>query len=123
MIIYSEESKSTTIEASLCRQLDALRVAQNITQKELSELSGVSVPTLSRMKNGKGISLNTFIRILMALGIVDNLSALLPDPKVRPMEREDGGKERKRARAVKPTAHQPGTWQWGDEIADGDDEY
>ncbi|HTX79197.1 MAG TPA: hypothetical protein VMC62_05990, partial [Longilinea sp.] len=60
-------------------------------------------------------SLNTFIRVLMALGLQNNLQGLLPDPTIRPVERvETGGRERKRARPIRPKK-ETSTWSWGDE--------
>lgn len=76
--------------------------------------------TISRMENGKGTSLDTFIRVLTALGLQNNLQALLPDPSIRPVDRiRMGDVERKRARPAQPTEPE-GTWVWGDEQGDGE---
>ena len=59
--------------------------------------------------------------MLTALGIQQNLEALLPDPTVRPIERIGlGGRERKRARPSSPASSETATWSWGD--GEGDDE-
>ncbi len=63
--------------------------------------------------------MDTFIRIMIALSIHQNLEALLPDPTVRPIERIGmGAGERKRARHPKSrhTKDSDGlsTWSWGD---------
>jgi transcriptional regulator with XRE-family HTH domain len=94
--------------------LERIRLARNITQVQLAELAGVSTRTITRLENGEGISLDTFIRVLMALGLQQNLSVLLPDPTVRPMERISAlGRERQRAR---PRSVREGStsWSWGD---------
>ena len=101
------------IEAALGQQLEKLRLGQNINQTRLSEEAGVSRRTITRLENGEGVSLDTFIRVLQALGVADRLDALFPEPAARPVDRvRFGGRERQRARAkAKP---EPGAWTWGD---------
>jgi len=60
---------------------------------------------------GKKVSLDTFVRIFIALGIQGNLASLLPDPFIRPMERiKDKSTERKRARQKKVEEIKEWTW-------------
>lgn len=102
------------IEASLGRRLEQLRLSKNINQSALAKEAGVSRRTITRLENGEGISLDTFIRVMRALGVAERLDALLPDTVTRPVERVKlGGRERKRARMKKD----PGTeaWSWGPE--------
>jgi transcriptional regulator with XRE-family HTH domain len=107
-------SKQT--EQALCGQIRAIRLSRNITQEQLANDAGLSLWTISNLERGQGVSLDTFIRVLMALGIQQNLAALLPDPTIRPMERIDStGTERQRARPEKP-AESPEPWTWGDEV-------
>jgi transcriptional regulator with XRE-family HTH domain len=103
------------IESALCSRLEQIRLSRNITQSELAKEAGVSVRTIIRMEKGEGISLNTFIRVLTALNIQQNLELLLPDPSVQPIERvkNDNG-ERKRARS-KQTTNGKKSWIWGEE--------
>lgn len=105
---------SGQIEAALCKRLEGIRLSRNITQAQLAEKAGVSPRTIGRLEKGQGVSVDTFIRIMMALGIQQNLEALLPDPVVRPIERIGiSGGERKRARPVRSSDERP-TWSWGD---------
>jgi putative transcriptional regulator len=111
---------SDQIEAVLCKRLESIRLSRNITQAQLAEKAGVSPRTIGRFEKGQGVSVDTFIRIMMALGIQQNLEALLPDPTVRPIERVGiGGGERKRARPAQYSDEHP-TWTWGD--GEDDDE-
>ena len=111
---------SVQIEAALCKRLENIRLSRNITQAQLSEEAGVSLRTIGRLEKGQGVSLDTFIRIMMALNIQQNLEALLPDPTVRPIERVGmGAGERKRARPTKSIDKLP-TWSWGN--GEDDDE-
>ncbi len=109
---------SEQIEEFLCNQLKNIRLTRNFTQAQLAKESGVALGTIRRLEEGKNISLNTFIRILMVLDLQQNLETLLPDPTIRPMERVNtGGNERKRARPRQADVEQS-TWVWGDESGD-----
>jgi len=109
---------SEQIEEFLCGQLKRIRLSRNFTQTQLAQKSGLAFGTIKRLEGGHSVSLNTFIRILMALDLQQNLETLLPDPTIRPIERVNtGGSERKRARPSKSnTDHSP--WVWGDESGD-----
>ncbi|MCD6175857.1 MAG: helix-turn-helix transcriptional regulator [Planctomycetes bacterium] len=111
---------SDQIEAALCKRLESIRLSRNTTQAQLAEEAGVSPRTIGRLEKGQGVSMDTFIRIMMALNIQQNLEALLPDPSVRPIERIGmGAAERKRARPTKAIDELP-TWSWGN--GENDDE-
>ena len=106
---------SSKIERSLCKRLENIRLSRNWTRKMLADESGLSDRTIANMEGGKGVSFDTFIRVLIAFGIQSNLDMLLPDPSIRPMERitHSGNKERRRARQVKEK--DTAKWEWGDE--------
>ena len=113
-------AKSDQIEAALCKRLESIRLSRNMTQAKLAEEAGVSPRTIGRLEKGQGVSMDTFIRVMKALRIQQNLEALLPDPAVRPIERIGRStKERQRARPAKTIDETP-TWSWGD--GGGDDE-
>ena len=111
---------SDQIEAALCKRMERIRLSRNITQEQLADEAGVSPRTVGRLEKGQGVSMDTFIRVMIALRIQHNLEALLPDPTVRPIERIglDAG-ERKRARPTKSINKLP-TWSWGDEEEDNE---
>ncbi len=113
---YNIEFSVTTsnqIEAALCKRLESIRLSRNITQAQLAGEAGVSPRTIGRLEKGQGVSLDTFIRVMKALGVQQSLEALLPDPTVRPIERVGmGARERKRARPAK-TGDEHETWSWG----------
>ncbi len=106
---------SEQIEAALCERLENIRLTRNTTQAELAKAAGLTLRTIGRLEKGEGVSLNTFIRVLIALGVQGNLEVLLPDPTIRPVERvRRRGTERKRARPRKSKG-EGATWTWGDE--------
>ena len=106
---------SEQIEGALCKKIENIRLARNITQAEIANEAGVSLRTIGRLEKGQGVSLDTFIRVLIALGIHQNLEALLPDPSIRPIDRVNiGGRERKRASSSRSSVENT-PWLWGDE--------
>ena len=106
---------SEQVETALCKRLESIRLSRNITQVQIADEAGVSIRTIGRMEKGQGVSLDTFIRVLSALGIQQNLETVLPDPGIRPAERiSNSGNERKRARP-KQSANKSTVWSWGDE--------
>jgi transcriptional regulator with XRE-family HTH domain len=105
---------SSQIEATLCTQVEAIRLSRNMTQRQLAAQAGVSLRTIGRLEKGEGVSLDTFIRVLTALRLQQNLEGLLPDPSVRPIERVGPrAVERKRARPT-GSAQAAKAWSWGD---------
>ncbi|MCU7797202.1 MAG: helix-turn-helix transcriptional regulator [Candidatus Thiodiazotropha sp. (ex Myrtea spinifera)] len=106
-------SSSTAIAEALCRRLEAIRLSQNIPQAALAKQAGVSRSTMTRIADGKSISLDSFIRVAKALGLADHLAALLPDPAIRPVELvAHEGKHRRRASGKRK---QTLPWSWDDE--------
>ena len=116
-IDFSSASSATAIK-ELCERLEKIRLSRNVSQAGLAEEAGVSRSTMTRIADGKPISLDSFVRVMQALRIADNLAALLPDPSVRPVDRvRFGGAERQRARP-KPDlkgGRSQNKWVWGDE--------
>ncbi|MCB1723995.1 MAG: helix-turn-helix transcriptional regulator [Gammaproteobacteria bacterium] len=110
------DATSSAIARALCQRLEAIRLAQNISQAELATEAGVSRSTLTRIADGRSVSLDSFIRVMQALGLSDHLATLLPDPEIRPVERvRRGGRQRRRASGKrKPTR----PWTWGDDESD-----
>jgi transcriptional regulator with XRE-family HTH domain len=111
-------ASSEQIKSDLCKRLEQIRLTRNITQARLADEAGLSLRTIRNLESGQGVSLDTFIRVLIALGIQQNLQVLLPDPRVRPIDRVAlGGKERLRA-SSKRTEQEETQWVWGDENKD-----
>ncbi|MEA3558483.1 MAG: helix-turn-helix transcriptional regulator [Candidatus Thermoplasmatota archaeon] len=105
---------SEQLEKLLCERIEQVRLSRNITQEMLAKEAGVSLRTIGRMAKGEGISLDTFIRLLIALGIQGNLKGLLPDPGIRPIDQVHlTGSERKRAHPADPDKENI-PWAWGD---------
>ena len=97
------------------KKLERLRLSRNITQSELAQDAGVSLRTLRRLESGDGVTMDSFIRVLAALKLLQNMEVLIPNPRVRPIERvRTGGRERQRSRSAKTVKHRT-KWRWGNE--------
>jgi transcriptional regulator with XRE-family HTH domain len=108
----------STVKAAM-RELGSrmarIRLSRNLTQARLAREAGASVSSIKRIELGENTSLDTFIRVLMALNLEDHLSGFLPNPDVRPVERiRREGRERKRARGHAVVA-KASEWAWGEE--------
>lgn len=108
---FNTATSEGIIEA-LCQRIEEIRVSRNISQASLAKQAGVSRSTLTRLADGKPISLDSFVRVMQALQLTEHLAALLPDPGVRPVDRiRRSGTERKRASTRRA---QRNDWSWGD---------
>ncbi|MBW8060279.1 MAG: helix-turn-helix transcriptional regulator [Solirubrobacterales bacterium] len=103
----------------LGERLARTRLERNLDQGQLAVEAGVSKSTVERLEAGKAVTMPSFVRILRALDLLDQLDRLLPEPLLSPIERlKTQGRQRKRAsgkRGGDPRAGEggePGTWTW-----------
>ena len=122
MPIELHVASTTQIEAELGRRLRRRRVTLGLNQTEVAERAGLARRTVSSVERGEGGSMATFVSLLRALGAIDQLQQILPDPGPSPIaltegrpgrveERKNPYKARKKRKA--DVAEEP--WKWGDE--------
>ena len=107
-------ASSEAIENVLSARIEEIRLRQNITQSDLAKEAGVSRSTITRLvQGGKGISLDSFIRILKALRLSHKLEVLIPASQISPLEelKRNSKPSRQRARAKKQEQKE---WTWED---------
>lgn len=80
-------------------RLQQQRLRQNLTQAELAQRVGISVPTVSNLENGKNTSLETFVAVVFALGLQQELQELFSKRTMTIAELEQMYAEPKRQRA------------------------
>ncbi len=117
---YIDTSWNTAfgLESEIGRRVAKLRLARNITQQELAGEAGIGVRTIRRLEAGQATSLDSFLRVIIALGLGNDLLGVLPSYEIRPIERVNTrGVERRRARRKK-THHTGAPWTWGEETRD-----
>lgn len=113
MAYTAEDALLTALGERLARH----RLNRNLTQAELAREAGVSLPTVVRMEGGNSVQLSSFLRVLRALDLLENLEGLLPEPPPSPMQQlKQQGRTRRRAsgkhRVAEPA---PPAWQWADD--------
>ena len=95
------------ILAELGRRLARCRLNVGVTQSALAFEAGISKRTLARIEAGESVQLTNFLRLLRALGLVENLEALAPPDEPGPMDLlRMRGKRRQRASAKPAKATQ-----------------
>ena len=105
-------ASSETITSALCKRLDEIRLSRNISQADIANEAGVSRSTMTRLADGKAVSLDSFVRVMIALRLTDHLAAMLPDPGIRPIERvRFEGAKRQRSSGKKDETLE---WTWRD---------
>jgi DNA-binding XRE family transcriptional regulator len=79
------------------------RIRLGLTQKELAERAGISVPTLQAFENGinKDISFSTLLRILRGIGQLEGADTLLAEIPESPYTMRESGEQRQRVRHKK----------------------
>lgn len=105
-------------------RLARTRLEQNVSQQQLAIETGVSKATIERMEAGEPVKSTSLIRVLRALGRLEVLDRLLPEPLPSPIERiKLQGRRRRRARPLNRDADddpaQP--WRWADEDVGDED--
>ncbi|MBI5503826.1 MAG: helix-turn-helix transcriptional regulator [Deltaproteobacteria bacterium] len=94
----------------LARRLRAWRLSPRgagMTQADLSARSGVGLTPIKRFEKTGGITLASLVALMRALGLLDRLEALVPDPETPgPLEILELSRARPvRQRAPRKPAH------------------
>ena len=109
---------SRLIETEIGSRLARLRLSRNVTQSMLAKDAGISLRTLGRLETGQPSTLDTFLRVVLALDLGDAILGALPTGQIRPIERvSQTGSERRRARP-QPQHDRDPTWTWSDDPND-----
>lgn len=113
--INTDEAILAEMGSRLARQ----RLGLNLTQNELADRAGISKSTVERIEGGGSAQLSSWIRILRALGFVEGLNQLVPEPQPSPIAQlKLRGKERQRARKKKKRAPYPADAPQGQKVAE-----
>ncbi|MDE6548909.1 MAG: helix-turn-helix domain-containing protein [Muribaculaceae bacterium] len=80
MIDYSEYSAPELVRM-LGKKFKDFRILAKMTQKDVAEMTGLTIPTIQRFENGqsKNINLSTFLLLMKAVGSLNMLEELLTD--------------------------------------------
>ena len=109
---------SRQIESEIGSRLARLRLSRNVTQSMLAKDAGIGLRTLGRLETGQPSTLDTFLRVALALDLGDAILGAIPTGRIRPIERvSQTGSERRRARP-QPQHDRDPTWTWGEDPDD-----
>jgi len=96
------ESKSDPeLLLDLGRRLRAHRIQQELTVEEVAGLAGVTPLTVLKAERGSNVTLRTLLRILRALGMIDQVATWIPEPPASPLALLDATRARPRQRVRK----------------------
>lgn len=83
-----------------------------MSQQDLEDKSGVSKRSISRLEQGESVQVDNLFKIIIALGLGDNIELLVPDQTKRPsyyLENIENKPKRVRKKIEK------NDFKWGDE--------
>ncbi|MBL6991946.1 MAG: helix-turn-helix transcriptional regulator [Bacteriovoracaceae bacterium] len=98
--------------------LKGRRIKKNISQEELSRLSGISAASITRIETGKGnISLSNLLSVFKALEMANELKAIFKKLETSPalLARATAQKTQMRVRRLKKSQGKDENWQWGED--------
>ena len=112
--------------ALLGEQLSRYRLDRNLTQAEVATEAGVHKNTVFRLEAGGSTQTKNLVRVLRALGLLDRLDAIVPEPVPSPLKQLKAA-DRQRKRAVSKASRNPAAprdiestaWSWGDDNTSG----
>lgn len=113
---FTNSLSDSAVLRLLGERISTHRLNKNLTQAQLAKEAGVSHSTLTRMEAGDASNTTNLIRVLRALGILENLDLVVPEPTVSPIQQlKLAGKVRQRARqptTSTKTESASGPWAW-----------
>lgn len=120
--MISGQSTDDAVLAELGARLARTRLERNVSQQRLATEAGISKRTLERIEAGEESKLSNLVRVLRALGLLERIDLLVPEPLPSPIEQlKLHGRRRRRARLAavpSPDAEQSGPWTWGEDPPD-----
>ncbi len=96
----------------LGQKIKIYRIMNEMSQQDLEDKSGVSKRSISRLEQGESVQTDNLFKILIALGLGDNIELLVPDQTKRPsyyLEKSESKPKRVRKKT------QRNDFKWGDE--------
>jgi transcriptional regulator with XRE-family HTH domain len=92
------------LAAELGSRLRNIRIRKMLDQKELAARAGISTRTLIMLEQGRGSTVETFLRVLKALDSLAGIDALAPRPTISPIAMMRVGKLPQRVIKKRPKA-------------------
>lgn len=107
---FQKNYKEYIIE--LGQKIKTYRIMNQMSQQDLEDKSGVSKRSISRLEQGESVQADNLFKILISLGLGDNIDLLVPDQTKRPsyyLEKGESKPQRVRKKVEKKD------FTWGDD--------
>lgn len=93
-------SSNAELVKLLGRRFKSYRIQSRMTQSEISEQTGISVPTIRSFENGRSlnISLQVLLALMRGVGQLEQIDSLFPEITVNPKDVFLGKQQPKRVR-------------------------
>lgn len=103
MILTNKSLATPDIIRNLGQRFRDYRMRMQMTRKEIAEAAAIGMTTLYKFESGNmtDISFSTLIRLLRAIGMVENWDMLLPELPESPYLYDDNNKKKQRVRKSK----------------------
>lgn len=88
----------------LGQKIKTYRIMNEISQQDLEDKSGVSKRSISRLEQGETVQVDNLFKVLISLGLEDNIELLVPDQSKRPsyyLEKTESQPQRVRKKTEK----------------------
>lgn len=109
----TDYSNEHAILIMLGNRLKQYRVASNITQSQLAQMCGITERTINRIEHGEDTKLSNLIKIMIMLGISENLDLLVPEEEIDYEALFKSKPQKKHASAKSQKAPKP--WVWNED--------
>ena len=73
------------LQSALGQRVRQLRLSRNLDQRTTAEKAGISQRALGKLENGRGSTVETFLRTLKALDYTQGIDTLAPETTVNPL--------------------------------------
>lgn len=74
------------LELEVGRQIRALRLRQDLDQRQMAERAGIALNAVKNLEGGKGTTVRSLIKALRVLGRADWLATLAPPVSISPVQ-------------------------------------
>ncbi len=112
-----ESAGDDAVAVELGRRLTGIRLAQNLSQRQLADAAGLGLRTIQRLEQGAvATQLSGFLRVCRVLGLLARIDRIFEEPPPSPIDQLKLS-ERRRQRATgrrKPSMVSEKTWSWGE---------
>ena len=112
-----ESAGDDAVAVELGRRLTGIRLAQNLSQRQLADAAGLGLRTIQRLEQGAvATQLSGFLRVCRVLGLLARIDRIFEAPPPSPTDQLKLS-ERRRQRATgrrKPSMVSEKTWSWGE---------